>query len=803
MGNLDNNIIPIDEDFLIINLIAQILSRPIFVISSLPQHSKQQIFKFENQIQKPPIIVGVQKRNENFIFLPYFINKHSSFALEDIQDTLQIVTFWAKAISPKDYQKDIALKELYCIISALAALKPLIGQSELLLLTDSRPLFLLYSNPVSQSSSKLCRWGLKISSEYHNLKMRFISTKHNIADFLTRDFNLKPMDIIRLPLKNLQIKDLDQIVNPDKEFTIDEWIKFVNDNQKLLLIPDNLTTQVSVSSLTSSTENMKTVLDPLEHLHKRMSYENIIKEQELEFKSILNFLITQPDMEGSKLGKSYKIENGMLYSYENEQLRVLLPEKLEGIFIAFIHLSHNHLGVKGMTTALKYLDFPSKTKKIKHLVERCYACSLQNSSTKKNVLGFYPTPSYPFQFLHLDLMENLPANRRFQHILLVVCPLTKFLLCYPLKDKTSTMVIFHLIHNIYQFANVQYILSDNGPCFSSKEFLTVITALNIKKIRLSALHPQSNGLAEAHIKRVKTILKKTCTTMPEYQWLDILPLVIKQFNSTKSSITNLSPLEIIHGENSVNSMKHLTSSPPNKIYPLLENIKSQVQNKFDKNKQILEFIQNEIHMYKIQNTQKLNIKRHNPEFEVGDYVFIKDRSIVPGTTRPLKSLYDDTPWTILRTNPTSALVRRLGDGIVTLYSYDDMKKYNQLDPIFSTLPQEVKSILIHKFENLTQENYHMLRKHGTFKLPNNDSLFEIEENQLNTSNHPTTAPIPIQPVKVTPPNNATSTEAIPVIKKIIKDNSSKRITRSMTTKLPDSDSEDSDPGQQVKSVKFK
>ena len=350
-----------------------------------------------------------------------------------------------------------------------------------------------------------------------------------------------------------------------------------------------------------------------------------------------------------------------------------------------------------MTAALKYLDFPQKSKKIKHLVERCYACSLQNSSTRKNVLGFYPTPEYPFQFIHLDLMENLPANKRYEHILLIVCPLTKFILCYPLKDKTSNMVIFHIIHNIYQFANIQYILSDNGPCFSSKEFLTVITALNIKKIRLSALHPQSNGLAEAHIKKVKTILKKTCTTMLEYQWLEALPLLIKQFNTTKNPITNLSPLEIIHGERSLNSEKHITDSPPNKVYPLLENIKSQVQNKYEKNKQILEFVKNEIHINKVQNTQKLNIKRHTPDFEPGDYVFIKDRSIVQGTTRPLKTLYDDTPWTILRTNPTSALIRRLGDGMVTLYSYDDMKKYNQLDPIFSHLPQEVKSVLIHKF----------------------------------------------------------------------------------------------------------
>ena len=93
-----------------------------------------------------------------------------------------------------------------------------------------------------------------------------------------------------------------------------------------------------------------------------------------------------------------------------------------------------------------------------------------------------------------------------------------------------------------------------------------------------------------------------------------------------------------------------------------------MKKKYEQNKQILEFVRNEIHMHKIQNTQKLNIKRHTPDFEVGDYIFVKDRAIVQGTTRPLKSLYDDTPWTILGTNPTSALIRRLGDGLVTLYS---------------------------------------------------------------------------------------------------------------------------------------
>jgi len=56
------NIIPIDRDFLIITLIAKILSRPIFVISALPEHKNYQLIKYENQIQKPPIILGAQEK---------------------------------------------------------------------------------------------------------------------------------------------------------------------------------------------------------------------------------------------------------------------------------------------------------------------------------------------------------------------------------------------------------------------------------------------------------------------------------------------------------------------------------------------------------------------------------------------------------------------------------------------------------------------------------------------------------------------------------------------------------------------
>ena len=819
---LEDDILPIDDDFLMVEFIAQIISRPIILISSLDKHKNKPIFKFQNQIQKPPFIMGVHNKSTKTIFLPYFINKQASFNLSEIKDQFQIISFYSKAISPKDYDKAIQEKELFGIISALAAFKPLVGQSEIILLTDSKPLFLLYTNPVTKSSSKLCRWGLKLSSEYHNLKLRFVSTRQNLADFLSRNYNIQPIDIKRLPLKNIKLPDLDDYINPHQEFTVEEWRKFVQKHEHLLKLPEKASIEVTTNAISKIMKNMNKVLDPLEHLHEKMSHENIGKEQEKEFKSIINVLVTEPDMEGTILGKSYKLQNGLLYSYQDESLKLLLPQTLEGIFLSFNHLAHNHLGVKNMISSLKYLDFPQKIKKIKHLAERCYGCSLQNSSTRKIILGSYPVPEFTFQYIHMDLLENLPMNRKYSHILLVVCPLSKFLLCYPLKDKTPNMVMYNFVHNLYQFVNVQYILTDNGPVFNNKDFLTLVTALNIKKVKLAALHSISNGFAENFVKKLKYALKKTLTTSEEYQWLDILPLLVKHFNSTPNPLTNLSPLQILHGENSLLAEKFISDRPPNKLYPFLENIKSQIEAKQAENKKIMEFIRNELHIQKIHTTEKLNRTRLTPDFQVGQYCFVKDNKIIVGSTRPLKSLYSHDPWVILKTLPTTAVVRRLADGYSTIYGYGDLKKYSRLDPTFSNLPQSVRDILINKFEDLNQLSYTNLRKYATLELPQNEKLFNIDEENIENDNieenFEDTPPnvnntelreiennilIPGSTQNQDPPDLVRDQQHNTKTRKKSDNNIPKRITRSMKLQISDdSDSSDSENEHEKKTVKF-
>ena len=114
-----------------------------------------------------------------------------------------------------------------------------------ILLTDSKALFLLYANPLHSSSTKIARWSDKLYSQYPNLKLRFLNTKLNIADYLSRNFAINTEDIPRIPLKNYVLPELEKHLDFEKEFTIPEWKEFVNKNLHLLKVvstqPNNRT----------------------------------------------------------------------------------------------------------------------------------------------------------------------------------------------------------------------------------------------------------------------------------------------------------------------------------------------------------------------------------------------------------------------------------------------------------------------------------------------------------------------------------------------------------------------------------
>ena len=722
---------PVDKELHLVEILAIVLNRPISVISTLPQHNHNKILQFVHDSQKPPFVLGAYLRNDLIIFRPYFINRNSAFNLKEIAHTFHIVAFWSKTISDKDAKLPIAEKELFAILGALENFSKLIGNSDILCLTDSKALFLLFSNPVSKSISKLSRWGLKLHLTYPQLRFRFIRSKDNLADFMTRDFNAKKLDLKRLQIKNFEVTDLDTYIDPHKEFTLEEWKEFVDQHSHLLSYKKPGPT-LSVKSISKAVKNIHKLLEPTDALKDKLSHQNIASHQ-VEFEEIYKRCIEAPDFTVNSGEDHYKLSNGILYKKDKGIFKILLPESLEGVLISYTHLAHGHAGPAKMTAMLLPYYFPRKLQKIKQLCAQCFSCALTNPTTKRHVIGSFPLPSYIYETCVADLAESLPPSQGYSHILLLCCPLTHYIHCYPLKDKTATAVAFHIQYGVFQHFRVRNFLSDNGKCFTEKHFLALLDSLNIQRIQIGSLHPRANGKAESTIKTVKYLLKKTLATNPNYRWTDVLPLLVKQLNSTVHPETGFSPLELLHGKYSPSSESPFHQPPPEKLYPLLQNFKTLVEDKRQETTTITEFLRNEMQIRKLEMQQRLNKNKVTTTFNVGDYCFIKDRSITVGVNPSLRTFYHPDPHIVLQDRPTTVVVRRLADSFQSVYSKDDVKKYNRLDATFIHLPKPVREVLVNTFENLNKLDFNTLQTHAKLTLPQALSL--NEENYQNDTDH--------------------------------------------------------------------
>ena len=162
----------------------------------------------------------------------------------------------------------------------------LISNVPVKLLTDSRVLYYLFSSRVGNSSVRIRRWCLKLISDYPNITLYFVRTTDNLADFLTRE-GLPPGDCEKFNLKNVTIANFHQDL-PKLEFTLPEWIDYVDSHPEYLMInaPSPQAVKTIALQITAGLDNIKAVVTPLEILRERLSRANIIMQQKKEFSKI-------------------------------------------------------------------------------------------------------------------------------------------------------------------------------------------------------------------------------------------------------------------------------------------------------------------------------------------------------------------------------------------------------------------------------------------------------------------------------------------------------------------------------------
>jgi hypothetical protein len=131
--------------------------------------------------------------------------------------------------------------------------------------------------------------------------------------------------------------------------------------------------------------------------------------------------------------------------------------------------------------------------------------------------------------------------------------------------------------------------------------------------------------------------------------------------------------------------------------------------------------------HKLKTNEVLNKNKITKQFRKYDYVFVVDRTQVPGSTRPLKTRFHPSPYIVLSPKFTSSLLMRLADNFQAVYSNNDIKRYEHTSPMFRTLPTEVSKILLHDFRNLLESDLSTIAKFDPLSIPTGIQLFEDTE----------------------------------------------------------------------------
>ena len=156
-------------------------------------------------------------------------------------------------------------------------------------------------------------------------------------------------------------------------------------------------------------------------------------------------------------------------------------------------------------------------KDVKEFVLSCDVCSRSKIPRHRpyELLQPLPISHWPWSFVSMDFITNLPLLKTYDSIFIVVDRLTKMAHFVPCKKTSSSEDTARLfLDNVYCYHGLpDDIVLDRGTQFVSKFWRSLFDILKVEIKLSSALHPQTDGQTE----RVNQVLEQYLRCSINYQ----------------------------------------------------------------------------------------------------------------------------------------------------------------------------------------------------------------------------------------------------------------------------------------------
>ena len=229
--------------------------------------------------------------------------------------------------------------------------------------------------------------------------------------------------------------------------------------------------------------------------------------------------------------------------------RIVIPKILRGDTLQRIHQGHQGIQSCKLRTKTS-VWWPGITRQITEMVQQCRKCA-RESPPQREPLTLSGLPAFPWQRVATDLFCLHEST-----YLLVVDYFSRYPEVIKMRNTTSICIIEALKAIFSRHGIPETLVSDNGPQYSSHEFVEFSKSYGFDHVTSSPRYPQNNGHAERAVQTMKKLLKETDDTY----------LALLSYRSTPLPWCHITPSELLMGRRIRTSLpqtqEHLTPNWP-------------------------------------------------------------------------------------------------------------------------------------------------------------------------------------------------------------------------------------------------
>jgi len=283
----------------------------------------------------------------------------------------------------------------------------------------------------------------------------------------------------------------------------------------------------------------------------------VLQQSDVTLKKIREY-VGQPIVTKGKKGViRFEEQRGILlrtYTENNttfSQVCVPLSLRVEVLRLAHDTPMGGHLGT-GKTKDRVWRDFywPGIGVEVRRYVRSCDRCqrAQPKGRTGKVPLAVMPLVDQPFERVGVDLVgPMMPASQDgHRYILVMVDYATRYPEAVPLKNMTAETVAEALFNMWTRLGLPASVLTDRGTQFTSELMAEVFAMLNIRGLKTTPYHAQTNGLVERFNGTLKSMLRKLCEEQPK-MWHKFVPAILFAYREVPQEATGFSPFQLLYG----------------------------------------------------------------------------------------------------------------------------------------------------------------------------------------------------------------------------------------------------------------